>query len=184
MKLIWQAISLLALMTILCGLTYPVTVMALAQIFWPSQSHGSLIKDGEHILGSSLLAQRFRSDAYFWPRPSSNDYNSMPSGASNLGATSQVLANQISERRASLAAMYQIDATLIPIDMLTTSGSGLDPHISLENANLQMKRISTARGLNESKRAQLSQLIDRHGQQKSLVNVLLLNLDLRSMLSK
>ena len=141
MKTILQALRLLILLTLLTGLAYPVVVTIAARLVFPNQASGSIVKRDDQPVGSTLLAQKFESDRYFWPRPSAGDYATVPSGASNLGPTSEALKKAIAERRAKFGA----DA---PVDMLTASGSGLDPHISPEAAVQQIQRVAKARDLN------------------------------------
>ena len=141
MKTILQALRLLILLTLLTGVVYPVVVTVAARLVFPNQASGSVISHNGNPVGSALLAQKFESDCYFWPRPSVGDYDTVPSGASNLGPTSEALKKAIAERRAKFGA----DA---PVEMLTASGSGLDPHISPEAAVQQINRVANARNLN------------------------------------
>ena len=128
------------LLTLLTGVAYPLAVTAVARLAFPKRSAGSLVwRDGKPV-GSALLAQKFEGARYFWPRPSAGDYATVPSGASNLGPTSEALRKAIAERRAK----YGADA---PADMLTASASGLDPHISPQAASQQVARVSAARRL-------------------------------------
>ena len=140
MKTILQAFRLLLLLTLLTGIAYPVAVTVVARLAFPNQASGSVVhRDGQPV-GSALLAQKFESTRYFWPRPSASDYATVPSGASNLGPTSEALKKAIAERRAKFGA----DA---PVEMLTSSGSGLDPHISPQAAIQQIGRVATERKL-------------------------------------
>lgn len=188
MKSLYQICALLLLMTMITGILYPALVTGIGNIFLTKQSQGSLIKNGSAILGSSLIAQSFEQNQYFWPRPSASHYNAVPSGASNLGPTSAARAQAIKDRRALLKEKGMID--LAPKDLLTTSASGLDPHISSESAKVQVSRIISARGLNEDYKATINKLIDDQIEGKQLgflgekrVNVLLLNLELDRLLS-
>ena len=175
MKTILQALRLFLLLTLLTGVAYPVAVTVAARLVFPNQSSGSLIfRDGQAV-GSALLAQKFESERYFWPRPSAGDYATVPSGASNLGPTSEALKKALAERRAKFGA----DA---PVEMLTASGSGLDPHISPQAATQQIFRVAAARRLDA---ARLSALVTECTEPpqwgvfgEPRVNVLTLNLRL------
>lgn len=138
MKTILQALRLLVLLSLLTGIVYPLAVTLVARVAFPNQSSGSLVLREANPVGSVLLAQKFESPRYFWPRPSAADYATVPSGASNLGPTSEAVRKAISERRAK----YGADA---PEEMLTASASGLDPHISPQAAAQQVARIASAR---------------------------------------
>lgn len=178
------ALRLLAFMTLLCGGLYPLLVTGIAQAAFPDQANGSIVHNAKgEVVGSALLAQRFRGDRYFWPRPSAGDYATVASGASNKGPASADLKKAVDERRAALAQTAGNEA--IPADLLFASGSGLDPHISKDAARLQVKRITQARKLESSKAAALYALIERHTQGpqwgifgEERVSVLLLNLEL------
>ncbi len=171
MKTFFQAVRLFVLMTVLTGVVYPVVITFAAKLF-PSQANGSLIYKEGKIIGSQLLAQKFQSESYFWPRPSAADFGTIPSGASNQGPTNAGLKEQISARRGVR-------------DMKFASASGLDPHISPEAAKNQVERIAKARNLDQKA---LYKLLDRYieGPQFGLfgeprVNVLRLNIALDSL---
>ena len=121
MKTIFQALRLLLALTLLTGAVYPLLVTGLASALFPRQAGGSLVVDGGKLAGSDLLAQKFESPRYFWPRPSAADYATVASGASNKGPTSADLVKTISERRDKFGEKA-------PGDLLTASASGLDPH--------------------------------------------------------
>src|SRR5450759_4195657 len=155
------ALKFLLIMTILIGVFYPLLMTGLAQLGFPSKANGSLImKDGK-IIGSELIGQKFDSTIYFWSRPSAIDYNPIPSGASNLGPTSDKLKKQVSERRILFATKNTIpDTTAIPSEMLFASASGLDPHISQKAALLQVDRVAKARNFNIVEKQKLVQSIE------------------------
>lgn len=173
---------------LLCG-AYPVVVWAGAQAFFPAQANGSLVRDPDGtVRGSALLAQSFRSEKYFHPRPSAagTGYDASSSSGTNLGPTSQKLADSI---KAAVAA-YRTSNHLapdapVPADAVTSSGSGLDPHISVANAQLQAARVAQARSLPLAK---VQSLIAAHTNGRDLhvfgeptVNVLLLNRSLDAL---
>lgn len=183
--LIELRISLLATLVLglaLCGL-YPLAVWAGAQLLFPDQANGSLLVDpGGTVRGSALLAQRFISDGYFHPRPSSAGagYDAANSGGANLGPTSRKLADRI---KADVAAYREMNGLAsdapVPADAVTRSGSGLDPHISVANAELQAPRVARARQLSVRR---IRALIAVHTEDRDLrlfgeprVNVLQLN---------
>lgn len=184
-------VSTLVLAIVCCGL-YPLIVFAISQAFFYEKANGSLIldKDGA-VRGSKLLAQGFTADKYFHPRPSAagNGYDATSSGGSNLGPTSQKLTDAIKDR----VDAYRKENGLnekepVPADAVTASGSGLDPHISMRNAELQIPRVARARGLNEKK---LHELIEQNTDGRDLgllgdpgVNVLSLNRALASVAAR
>lgn len=185
MKLIYQAGILLLMMTVISGILYPALVTGIGQLIWAENSNGSLIKKGNGIIGSALLAQQFKQTKYFWPRPSAGDFSTVPSGASNLSPTSVALAEAIARRRSELAKIHEVAMEDISVDLLTTSASGLDPHISKEAALLQVKRIVAARNLDEKGKATIQKLINDYLEERQLgflgekrINVLSLNLGL------
>ena len=175
MKTVLQAFRLLILLTLLTGFIYPLAVTAVARLAFPKQSAGSLVARDGMPVGSALLAQKFESDRYFWPRPSAADYAALPGNASNLGPTSEALQKAIAERRAK----YGADA---PVDMLTASASGLDPHISPESAARQVARVASARHLPSQRVDALVSALTEPPQYgifgEPRVNVLALNLQL------
>ncbi|MGV8059285.1 MAG: K(+)-transporting ATPase subunit C [Smithellaceae bacterium] len=174
----------LCLAVLLCGI-YPAVVWLAAQTIFPTQANGSLISVNGQVIGSSLLAQRFTGPGYFHPRPSAagDGYDATSSGGSNLGPTSQKLIDAVRER----VAAYRVEnnlapEVLIPADALTNSASGLDPHISVQNAFLQAKRVAGVRGISEE---ELRKMIVSRTEGRDLgifgeprVNVLMLNLDM------
>ena len=183
--------STLVLAAVCCGL-YPLIVFGIGQVAFRDQANGSLIvdKDGT-VRGSRLLGQGFTADKYFHPRPSAagNGYDAANSGGSNLGPTSQKLNDAIKERIEAYRKENGLKETdTVPADAVTASGSGLDPHISLRNAELQVPRVAKARGLDTQK---VRDLIHQHTDEADFgllgdsgVNVLLLNLALDSLAAK
>lgn len=174
------ALVMLALFTLLTGLAYPLAMTGLGQTLFPAQANGSAIVKGGTVVGSRLIGQTFSDDRYFWGRPSAagDGYDGRSSSGSNLGPTSQALADRI----AAEATRYGIQASEIPAELLTASGSGLDPHISPRAAAFQAERVAAARGFPLS---DVQALISKHTEQPALgvfgeprVNVLALNLAL------
>lgn len=173
------AIMMTILFTLLTGLAYPLAITGLAQSLFPTAANGSLILQGDAVIGSALVAQPFAGPDYLHPRPSASNWNAAGTGASNLGPTSAVLIADVAERR---AAWETLNGQPAPIDAVTTSGSGLDPDISPENALAQVDRIASARGADV---AAVRALIDSAARGRTLwlfgertVNVLETNLAL------
>ena len=180
------ALRLFALLTLLTGIAYPLAVTGVARLCFPRQAGGSLVvRDGKAV-GSELLAQSFTNMNVFWPRPSGADFATVPSGASNKGPTSADLKQAIEERAVQLRQAHELAADApVPTDLLTASGSGLDPHISPEAARFQIERVARARGFDAARRTRLAQLVEDHVEPPQLgflgesrVNVLKLNLAL------
>ena len=176
--------ALAGLVVLLCGI-YPVLIWLIGQSVFAEQANGSLIKSRGRIVGSALIAQSFVGPAYFHPRPSSagESYDAANSGGSNLGPTSRKLIETVAARINDYHRVNKLDAkTPVPADAVTASASGLDPHISLQNALLQSRRVAASRGITED---DLRKIIAAHIEGRDLgilgeerVNVLLLNLDL------
>jgi K+-transporting ATPase ATPase C chain len=182
------AILSLVMLTLVTGLVYPALVTAIAQIFFPSQANGSLVlRDGTPV-GSALIGQPFDAPKYFWGRPSATvpfAYNAGASAGSNLSLTNPSQVKAVRERVDALRATDPGNAAPIPVDLVTASASGLDPHISPAAARYQMGRVARARKLDE---AFVRQLVDRHTEGRQLgflgeprVNVLALNLALDAL---
>lgn len=171
------AIKAFIIFSILLGLVYPLAITGVAQVAFPQKANGSLIVENGKIIGSSLIGQKFDKPEYFNSRPSAVDYNAAGSGASNLGPSSKKLAEQVQERIANLR-----QKTHLPPDAVLTSASGLDPHISIENAKIQAKRVSKTRNISVK---QINALIKENTDHELLgiwgqegVNVLKLNIAL------
>lgn len=175
----------LLIMSVLTGIAYPLLVTELGAIFFHDKASGSLIQQAGEIVGSELIGQNFHKPIYFWPRPSAIGYAPIPSGASNLSATSEPLHDQV-ETRIQLWQGDLADATP-PADLLFASGSGLDPHISPEGALYQLDRVANARHLTADQTQQLKNLIYEMTEDRFLgilgepvVNVLRLNMALNN----
>jgi potassium-transporting ATPase KdpC subunit len=144
------ALKLFLVFSALLGILYPVSVFVFGQILFPSKSNGSLIVNDGKVLGSEIIAQQFNSAKYFQPRPSAVNYDATNSGGSNLAPTSQALMRQIKSRIDTIRIQNPDSTKLIPIELVTASGSGLDPHISLDAAYWQTERIAKARNIDIS----------------------------------
>ena len=176
------AVKFTLITTLLFGLVYPLAVTGLSQLLFPKQANGSLIEKNGQILGSRLIGQPFTSDKYFHSRPSAagTGYDPTSSSGSNLAPTNQQLVDRVKQDVAKL--QQENPGVAIPADLVTTSGSGLDPDISPAAAEFQIPRIARARGISAET---LRPLVARHTQQRqwgilgeARVNVLELNLDL------
>lgn len=172
--MIRPALSLLLLMTLITGVGYPLLVTGIAQVAFPEQANGSLVRDADgKVRGSTLIAQDFLGDAWFHPRPSAGAFATVSSSASNLAPSNPTLATRVIE-----AANQQQVAGQgpVPLALLTTSGSGLDPHLPPEAIAYQLARVAAARNLSQ---ATLQQLLEAHIEQPlvgpPVVNVLELN---------
>jgi len=186
MKIFLPCFRLFLVLVILTGVIYPLVVTAIAQVIFHNQAEGSPIHLHGKLIGSSLLSQKTESPKYFWPRPSAGDYATIASGVSNLGPGSDALKKAIADRAAKFRSANHLAAdALLPDDMITTSGSGLDPHISPAAARIQIDRIAQVRSFRGDQKSRLIQLVEDHieGPQfgflgEPRVNVLLLNLAL------
>lgn len=192
MNEIRPAIVLLIALTLITGLAYPLAMTGLAEVIFPRQAQGSLIERDGKVVGSELIGQEFRSERYFQGRPSATlgtdpadpsksvplPYNATNSMGSNLGPTNKNLIDRV---RADAARLQQQNPkTPVPVDLVTTSGSGLDPHISPQAALFQVPRVAKTRGVPEDR---VRQLVESHIENRAFgifgeprVNVLLLNL--------
>ncbi|WP_445368632.1 potassium-transporting ATPase subunit KdpC [Methylomonas sp. BW4-1] len=180
------AATLLLLLTILTGVIYPALITLLAQSVYPTQANGSLIQDAQgQAVGSTLIGQSFSQARYFWGRPSATapyPYNAAASGGSNLGPTNPALSDAVKLRIQALQQLDPDNSALVPVDLVTASASGLDPHISIAAAHYQIKRVAKARKLPESV---VRDLVESHSEPRQWrvfgeprVNVLGLNLAL------
>jgi len=145
------ALRMLVVLSVLTGFLYTLAVTVVGNVLFPQKTHGTLVTKNGRIMGSELLGQRFVSPCYFWSRPSSVDYETLPSGASNKGPTSQDLHKTVSARTSLLLGTNGIaESASVPSDLLYASGSGVDPHISPESARFQAHRIAQERHCSEA----------------------------------
>lgn len=183
---LWRPAGVLfAVLSLVTGLAYPLAVTGVAQVALPTQANGSLIQRDGQVIGSRLIGQPFSDPAHFWGRPSATSpmpNNAANSGGSNLGPSNPALIEAVKARVAALKAADPGQTAPVPVDLVTTSASGLDPHISRAAADYQLPRIARLRGLPESA---LRALVEAHTERPWLgflgeprVNVLQLNLDL------
>ena len=183
--LLRPALTLFVLLSIVTGLAYPLAVTGIAQLVFPQAANGSLILRDGKLVGSRLIGQSFSDPRHFWSRPSATSpmpYNGANSSGSNLGPSNPALADAVKARIAALRAADPGNAAPVPVDLVTASASGLDPHISRAAADYQLARVARARGAPE---AQIRALLDAHTQGpwlgfigESRVDVLALNLAL------
>lgn len=161
------ALRMLVVLTVLAGVLYPLAITAIAQLVFPTQANGSLTFVDEQVAGSWLIGQAMQDQRYFWPRPSAVNYMSGSqmdalgsSGATNYGPTNAQFAVQVQARAAAFHAANRLASDdVVPADMLSASGSGLDPHISPAAARLQINRVAEARGLDPT---MLAALVERY----------------------
>jgi K+-transporting ATPase ATPase C chain len=182
-RLIRNAVVMLLLMTVVTGVAYPLAVTGLAQVLFPSQAHGSQVVSNGKTIGSALIGQSFTAPGYFWGRPSATTpapNNGAASTPSNLGPTNPALAKAASDRIAALRAVDPANKAVVPVDLVTASGSGLDPEISPAAAEYQLARVARVRRLDPAK---LRELVAANTEGRQLgvlgeprVNVLKLNL--------
>ena len=162
LKQLKVALILFGLLTILTGLLYPALITGLVQVIFPQQANGSLISHNGQVVGSALVGQQFDDPKYFWGRLSAtgdHPYNAASSGGSNLGPTNPALIKEVSDRIAALKAADPQNTLPIPVDLVTASGSGLDPDISIAAARYQAGRVARLRGLALER---VSALIDQY----------------------
>jgi K+-transporting ATPase ATPase C chain len=198
---ILPALRMLVALTVLVGIAYPLVVLGVGRLAFASEANGSLVEVDGTVVGSELIGQAFSDQGHFWPRPSaagsaasgSTDEEGNPvdpadqtlwsSGGSNLGPNNEVLIQTVGERAAAYRAAHGLAADApVPADAVTSSGSGVDPHISIANARIQAGRVAKARGMDV---AAVDELVDEHTEGRSFgvfgepgVNVLTLNLAL------
>ncbi len=184
-NVIRPALAMLLGLTLLTGGVYPLLVTGIAQLLFPAKAAGSLIVRGDKVMGSSLIGQQFTDPGYFWSRPSATGgypYNATASGGSNLGPLNPALREAVTQRMAAFKVADPLNTLPVPVDMVTASASGLDPHISVAAALYQLQRVARVRGIAPD---QLHTLVGAHTEGlilgflgEPLVNVLVLNLAL------
>jgi K+-transporting ATPase ATPase C chain len=182
------ALVALAALTLITGFLYPLVITGLAQVLFPRQANGSLILIDGKPVGSTLIGQPFDAPKYFWSRPSATSpfpYNAAASSGSNLGPTNDALIKAVQARIDALKAVDPDNPLPLPVDLVTASGSGLDPHISPASAAYQITRVARVRGVDEGV---VRQLVSQHTEGRQLgilgeprVNVLALNLALDTL---
>jgi potassium-transporting ATPase KdpC subunit len=185
MRLILKSILYVAVLTVLLGGLYPATVTLVGRLLWPRQANGSFISEGGRVVGSELIGQNFADPKYLHPRPSAagkDGYDATASGGTNKGPTDADLAKAVAAAVAAARTDRPGDSRPVPADLVTSSGSGLDPHLSPDAAEWQALRVARARGVAED---EVLALIRRHVEPRTLglfgeprVNVLQTNLDL------
>jgi K+-transporting ATPase ATPase C chain len=184
-QVIRPAVIFMVVMTVLTGVIYPLLITGIAQVAFPTQANGSLIHEGDKLVGSALIGQPFDDPKYFWSRPSATGpfpYNAAASSGSNLGPIEPNLTAAFKTRVDALKLADPGNEKPIPVDLITASSSGLDPHISPAAADYQISRVAKARGLQENS---LRGLVTKHTERRTFlllgedrVNVVTLNLDL------
>jgi K+-transporting ATPase ATPase C chain len=192
-KLLLSAVRLFAVLTVITGVIYPLTITLFGQVVFPTQANGSLMIENDTVRGSSLIGQGTTDPRYFWSRPSAVNYMLGSSaqalgssGASNLSPASATLAETVAEREQAFREAHHLaDDVAVPLEMLFASGSGLDPHISPEAARLQIDRVANTRGLD---RQIVADLVEAHIETPQIgilgqarVNVLALNIALDTL---
>ncbi|WP_313915223.1 potassium-transporting ATPase subunit KdpC [Tahibacter sp.] len=178
----WPALAGSALFVVVCGLVYPTVATLLGGWLFPHQANGSLIERDGRVVGSSLVAQPFADARYFQPRPSAASFDPKAVSGSNLASSNPALRERMAKDSTAVATRDGVPALSLPGDLITTSGSGIDPHVSPAGAQVQVKRVALARGLPAD---EVVALVHRHTERRTLgvlgeprVNVLELNLAL------
>lgn len=179
------AVSLLIALTLVVGIAYPLAITGVARVAFPSQAEGSLLREGDRVIGSRLIGQAFSDPKYFWGRPSATGpypYNGIATSGSNLGPLNPALLDQVNERAKALRDADPGNTQPVPVELVSASASGLDPEISPAAAAYQVPRVARARGLTV---AQVEALVRAHQRDRLLgfigeprINVLELNLAL------
>lgn len=185
------ALSVFVILTVVTGIVYPLVVTGIAQVAFPDAANGSLLRRGDTVVGSSLIGQPFSGANYFWSRPSATapqPYNASASGGSNQGPTNPALVDAVKSRIEALRAADPENKAAIPVDLVTASGSGLDPHVSVAAARYQAARVARERKLPIE---EVSKLIEAHTEPPLMgflgeprVHVLRLNLALDALGSR
>jgi potassium-transporting ATPase KdpC subunit len=185
LKQLKTAVIVFGLLAILTGLLYPMLITGISQVLFPYQANGSLITRNGQVIGSALIGQQFSDPRYFWGRPSAtgdHPYNASASGGTNFSALNPNLEKQVKDRLAALKAADPDNHQPVPVDLVTSSASGLDPDISIAAARYQATRVARLRGLPAN---QVLELIDQHTQKRIMgflgeprLNVMELNLAL------
>lgn len=192
MNSVWNNLRMFLWLTILTGIIYPLVITGIAQLTMKKKADGGIIYSQGKPIGAALISQKFVGEKYFWPRPSSQDYNPLPSGGSNLGPTSAALKKAVEERKAAIlkaSGTGTTNAAKIPSELLFASGSGLDPHISPAAAEFQIDRIIKARNMDpKNGKEALKKLIKYMTEDRQFgilgeprINVLMLNMALDRM---
>ena len=184
-NVIRPALAMLLCLTLLTGMVYPLVVTGFAQLLFPANAAGTLVMRDGQAVGSALIGQQFTDPGYFWSRPSAtggHPYNAAASGGSNLGPLNPALREAVTQRMAAFKVADPLNTLPVPVDMVTASASGLDPHISVAAALYQLQRVAKVRGIAPD---QLHTLVGAHTEGRILgflgeprVNVLELNLAL------
>ncbi len=186
MKNFFKSIKIFFMLTVICGVVYPLLIFALSQFAFSEKANGSLIIKDKRLIGSNLIGQQFIKPEFFWGRPSAINNNPMPSGGSNLNPIGEKLKNQIQIRMDSIRKYHgNLTIIQIPKELLFASASGVDPHISPETAYFQVQRIAKFRNFDENQILKLKQLINSSIENRDLfifgeprVNLMNLNLQL------
>ncbi len=190
MKTLFTSLRIFLFFTILTGLLYPLFVTGIAQSIFPYKANGSLVVNNGKMAGSALIGQKFYSAKYFSSRPSATDYNTISSGGSNLALNNKELILSVESRKKSFLELNNLNRDItVPSEMLFSSASGLDPHISYRSALLQAERVAKARNYSLRQKLHLLQLINKQRERSQYlllgedrVNVFLLNLKIDAII--